>query len=278
MSDVKRYWIPGPLTNYGTTATGFHGEVLVVAASDYDERERDLRDLTMQFKAYDVLRRAVNESTNECGPDCDDYGHGDGCPACSPSSWLEDQKRRIDALEARLAEKDQYIVEIERDARARLAEAGRDSRRLQWLADNPRGAQIVVDGKTQDCVFWGISAHPRATLREAIDAAMGTADQPTVAPVDPYEYRTTHGQRKCWDGEPDLSKEGWEEYKEWERFDYHEERYWRRLKAADNGAQPDVAPCEPRWTKEQIDAVNRDAEMLLSKMQPGKVADNGTEP
>ena len=60
---------------------------------------------------------------------------------------------------------------------ARLAEAERDSRRLQWLADNPRGAQIVVDGKTQDCVFWGISAHPRATLREAIDAAMGTTSR-----------------------------------------------------------------------------------------------------
>jgi hypothetical protein len=43
-----------------------------------------------------------------------------------------------------------------------------------------------------------------------------------------YEERITEGQRKCWDGEPDLSKEGWEEYREWERFDYTEERYWRR--------------------------------------------------
>lgn len=45
-----------------------------------------------------------------------------------------------------------------------------------------------------------------------------------------YEYQITDGQRKCWDGEPDLSKEGWEEWKEWERFNYHEERYWRRKK------------------------------------------------
>ena len=43
-----------------------------------------------------------------------------------------------------------------------------------------------------------------------------------------YEYQTTEGQRKCWDGEPDLADEGWEEYKEWERFEYTEERYWRR--------------------------------------------------
>ena len=46
--------------------------------------------------------------------------------------------------------------------------------------------------------------------------------------LDRYEYQTTEGQRKCWDGEPDLADEGWEEYKEWERFEYTEERYWRR--------------------------------------------------
>lgn len=44
-----------------------------------------------------------------------------------------------------------------------------------------------------------------------------------------YEYRTTSGPRKSWDQEPDLSKEGWEDIG-FERFDYHEERYWRRKK------------------------------------------------
>jgi hypothetical protein len=43
-----------------------------------------------------------------------------------------------------------------------------------------------------------------------------------------YEFCTTEGGRKTWDGEPDLAKEGWEEYQEWERFGYTEERYWRR--------------------------------------------------
>jgi len=51
-----------------------------------------------------------------------------------------------------------------------------------------------------------------------------------------YEYRTTEGPRKAWDGEPDLSIERWEENVDlnegWERFDYTEERYWRRIKAA----------------------------------------------
>lgn len=129
MSDVKRYWIPGPLTNYSTTANGFHGEVLVVAAADYDEREKDRRDLVMALKSYEVLRRAVNESTNECGPDCDDHGHGDGCPALSPSSWLEDQQRRIDALEKRLTEAEQEYQDarvVREQLEARLAEAERE--------------------------------------------------------------------------------------------------------------------------------------------------------
>ena len=49
-----------------------------------------------------------------------------------------------------------------------------------------------------------------------------------------YEYRTTTGQRKCWDGDPDLTKEGWELNKTasnqdaFERFEYHEEMHWRR--------------------------------------------------
>jgi hypothetical protein len=48
------------------------------------------------------------------------------------------------------------------------------------------------------------------------------------ADFDRYHYRITTGQRKCWDGEPDLSKEGWEEWADWERFDFTEERYWRK--------------------------------------------------
>lgn len=47
---------------------------------------------------------------------------------------------------------------------------------------------------------------------------------------DKYDYLTTDGPRKCWDGEPEMSSEGWEEYADWERFKYHEERYWRKLK------------------------------------------------
>jgi hypothetical protein len=56
-----------------------------------------------------------------------------------------------------------------------------------------------------------------------------------------YEYATTEGQRKAWDystepprNEDGTVSEGWEfnrteaNPEAWERFDYHEERYWRR--------------------------------------------------
>jgi hypothetical protein len=53
-----------------------------------------------------------------------------------------------------------------------------------------------------------------------------------------YEYRTTHGPRKAFS--PDDSRpegDGWEMNYDhgrhgWERFDYHEEAYWRRKKEA----------------------------------------------
>lgn len=47
-------------------------------------------------------------------------------------------------------------------------------------------------------------------------------------PMPCTEFRVTQGPRKAWDGEPDLSKEGWTEYREWERYDFYEERYWSR--------------------------------------------------
>lgn len=57
------------------------------------------------------------------------------------------------------------------------AQPTEDTARLNWLATNPRGAEIVVDGERRPCVFWGISADPEQTLREALDAAMRTAAQ-----------------------------------------------------------------------------------------------------
>lgn len=49
-----------------------------------------------------------------------------------------------------------------------------------------------------------------------------------------YEYATTSGPRKAWYGEGDPPEgDGWERNTDrgdfgWERFDFHEESYWRR--------------------------------------------------
>lgn len=56
--------------------------------------------------------------------------------------------------------------------RAENAELKRDAERLNWLESNPRHAQIVVDGKMTNCVFYGISCAELMKLRDAIDAAM----------------------------------------------------------------------------------------------------------
>lgn len=51
-----------------------------------------------------------------------------------------------------------------------------------------------------------------------------------------YEYETTEGQRKSWDdADKPPEGEGWERNVDagrdgWDRFDFHEESYWRRLK------------------------------------------------
>lgn len=57
-----------------------------------------------------------------------------------------------------------YVAYPEADAK--------DAARLDWLESNPRHAQILVDGKVTDCVFYGISCASLMKLREAIDAAM----------------------------------------------------------------------------------------------------------
>lgn len=54
-----------------------------------------------------------------------------------------------------------------------------------------------------------------------------------------YEYATTEGQRKAWDDADEPPEgEGWERNVDsgrdgWDRFECHEESYWRRLKPED---------------------------------------------
>lgn len=51
-----------------------------------------------------------------------------------------------------------------------------------------------------------------------------------------YQYKTTEGQRKAWDDADEPPEgDGWERNTDsgrdgWDRFEFHEESYWRRLK------------------------------------------------
>lgn len=66
-----------------------------------------------------------------------------------------------------------HILERARQAQDVLnAELRKDVERLSWLESNPRHAQILIDGVSADCVFYGISCAELVPLRAAIDAAM----------------------------------------------------------------------------------------------------------
>lgn len=61
------------------------------------------------------------------------------------------------------------LVSIGQQAEIEALRADKD--RLDWLEQNPRHAQIVVEGVPQSCVFYGITCSHLMKLREAIDAA-----------------------------------------------------------------------------------------------------------
>lgn len=80
---------------------------------------------------------------------------------------------------------------------------------------------------------------------------------PAQIPADAaYEYATTTGPRKQWlDENTPPPGEGWERdptrgNNGWERFDYHEEAYWRRLVgAADHGETPRTPESDKAWAE-----------------------------
>ena len=106
----------------------------------------------------------------------------------------------------------------------------------------------------------GVAAHiarhdPARVLREVKAKRAIVADHPVWPPLEmterelhehyahpAYEYATTEGRRKAWDNADEPPEgEGWERNIDagrngWERFDYTEESYWRRLNP--EGPQP----------------------------------------
>lgn len=86
---------------------------------------------------------------------------------------------------------------------------------------------------------WRRTSRERADVRfrSRVLAALRSGAEPQDQSTPEYERATTTGPRKAWDDydRPPDSRNGWEPDPDrpgtggsWERFDYHEERYWRR--------------------------------------------------
>jgi hypothetical protein len=110
--------------------------------------------------------------------------------------------------------------------------------------DNPKGVLVgVVDSADLAAVVCeAVNAHLEQQERQAAydleRASLTDAQLHAQSDHPEWEYETTQGQRKAWDysNEPPEG-DGWERNVDaghpgegWERFDYHEESYWRRLR------------------------------------------------
>lgn len=119
--------------------------------------------------------------------------------------------------------------------------------------DEGNGPRITIDGRKLARLITDTAI--RVAVTDALEEA--GRDKEPGEPVEPsnpamkYEYATTTGPRKAWDN-PDQPPEGegWEldpdrghPGESWERFDYHEERYWRRLREPWASAAVGKADC-----------------------------------
>jgi hypothetical protein len=107
----------------------------------------DIPALLARVEKYELLRQAVNESTNECEPGCNSYGHTDTCPSGDAARWLADQQQEINQL------------------RARLTELEQDARRLDWLE--------VEMGYSREAIDEAMRSSDTASPSSPHDAGLG---------------------------------------------------------------------------------------------------------
>lgn len=89
-----------------------------------------------------------------------------------------------------------------------------------------------------------------------------------------YEYATTQGQRKAWSWVDDPPEgEGWElnatsvDPDAFERFDYTEERYWRRLRPDGTGNQKWTPSQDNRRRAADTDAKRRIIDQIVPMLE-----------
>lgn len=103
----------------------------------------------------------------------------------------------------------------------------RDTRQLIAKLDSRSAARAIVDAHNRELA----EQTERVKRLERLEAWLHSKG------LHPdYQYRTTDGPRKGWyDEDVPPEGEGWMRNihrgsEGWERFDYHEESYWMRLK------------------------------------------------
>ncbi len=93
------------------------------------------------------------------------------------TAFYEERIAKLEAdLMASIRREELLLTQIG-NMRAENAELRKDAARLDWLESNPRHAQILIESRATDCVFYGISCAELVKLRDAIDAAMGEHDE-----------------------------------------------------------------------------------------------------
>lgn len=144
---------------------------IAILRADVENLRADRDRLTSELSAIRAER-----STFDCRY-AGQYWEASGshCPIDRPCVRCQRDRLRdeYDILECNLAN-DGVLSLSEAVVRltAELAEARKDVARVDWLATYPREATHETDdGPAARVMFWGVSAHPSISLREAIDAA-----------------------------------------------------------------------------------------------------------
>ena len=102
-----------------------------------DERDAAIAERDKIKADHDGLVRAVNESADDCTPECDRYGHRDGCKTHSPATW-------VIALQA---ERDKIATERLEYAKALLRRESAMTGVIPADRDTVARARKLVEGK-----------------------------------------------------------------------------------------------------------------------------------
>lgn len=132
-----------------------------------------------------------------------------------------------------------YACRVEGDNITIYDEGGHDEDQARHIARwDP--VRVLAEVEAKRAI---LADHPRSPLLDMTESELHAH---CAHPA--YEYATTQGQRKAWDYSNEAPDgEGWERNVDagnpgegWERFDYHEESYWRRLNP--DGPRPAYVP------------------------------------